>query len=66
MDELNAGRFDVCINQGINVRTLNNETAAAMASLRYRDGQMRQPRVYTALDNPRDAGRFLAGVSGAP
>ena len=62
VDELNDGHFRVCITQGINARMLNRETAEALASLNYRDDQMRVPRLYTALDNPRDTARFLTGL----
>ena len=60
--ELNDGRFRVCLTQGINARMLNAETAAALASMDYRDDQMRTRRLYTALDNPKDTGRFLKGL----
>lgn len=60
--ELNDGRFRVCLTQGINARMLNDETAAALASLDYHDDQMKVRRLYTALDNPKDTGRFLRGL----
>ena len=62
VDELKAGRFRVCITQGINARMLNDETAAALASIDYRDNRMQVRRLYTALDHPGDTDRFLRGL----
>ena len=45
------GRFKVCFNQGINARALNKETAAAIASVDYRDDSFKAKRIYTAWDN---------------
>ena len=60
--ELNDGGFRVCLTQGINARMLDEETASALASLDCYDDQMRVKRLYTALDNPKDTGRFLRGL----
>ena len=60
--ELTDGKFKVCINQGINARMLNPETAAGLAAIDYRDDQFKVRRIYTALDNPKDRGRFLKGL----
>ena len=60
--ELNDGGFRTCLTQGINARMLDEETAAALASLDCYDVRMRVKRLYTALDNPRDTGRFLRGL----
>ena len=60
--ELTDGQFRVCLTQGINVRLMDDEAAEALASLDYRDGTFRERRLYTALDNPKDTGRFEAGV----
>ena len=62
VDELRAGRYRVCLTQGINARSLTDDQAAALASVDYRDGRMESRRLYTALDNPRDTGRFVAGL----
>ena len=62
IDELNRGRFRVCLTQGINARLLTDEAAAALASLDYRDSRMVNRRLYTALDNPKDTGRFIRGL----
>lgn len=62
VEELRAGKFKVSFNQGINARFLTDETAAAAASVDYRDDQMRDRRLYTAWDNRRDEARLFAGL----
>lgn len=62
VDELRAGGFKVSFNQGINVRMVDEESAAVLASLNYRDGDFKQKRIYTAWDNLRDEERFKTGV----
>jgi hypothetical protein len=63
IEELQRGRFKVSFNQGINARMLTDETAAAMASVDYRDDSMKYKRLYTAFDNAKDAQRLFAGLS---
>lgn len=60
--ELRAGAFRVSFNQGINARMLNDATAAAIASVDYRDDGMELKRIYTAWDNRRDEERLFAGL----
>jgi hypothetical protein len=62
IDELREGGFRVCFNQGLNVRLLTKETAAALASVEYRDKDFRQRRLYTAWDNLRDERIFFRGI----
>lgn len=62
VDELRAGGFRVSFNQGINARFLDDESAAALASVDYRDDGMRQRRIYTAWDNRKDEARLFAGL----
>lgn len=62
VDELRAGAFRVSFNQGINARMLTDETAAAIASVDYRDDSMLVKRIYTAWDNRKDEGRLFAGL----
>lgn len=62
IDEIRVGRFKVSFNQGINARMLNNETAAAVAAVDYRDDSMRVKRIYTAWDNLKDEARLFAGL----
>jgi opacity protein-like surface antigen len=61
--ELQAGAFKVSFNQGINARMLTDETAAAVASVDYRDDSMKVKRIYTAWDNRKDESRLFAGLS---
>lgn len=60
--ELQAGRFKVSFNQGINARMLTDETAAAIASIDYRDDGMKSRRIYTAWDNLKDEKRLFLGL----
>lgn len=60
--EIQDGDFEVCLSQGINARFLTDETAAAMAGMRYRDDQFRKPRLYTAWDNRKDEDRLFNGL----
>lgn len=62
IDEMQRGRFKVSFNQGINARMLTDETAAAIASVDYRDDQMKVKRIYTAWDNRKDEARLFAGL----
>lgn len=60
--EIKAGKFHVCLNQGINVRLIDDEAAEALASIEYRDDQFQRRRLYTAWDNLRDEEIFFAGI----
>jgi len=62
IQELRAGGFRVSFNQGINARMLNDETAAAIASVDYRDDSMKVKRIYTAWDNRKDERRLFDGL----
>src|SRR5579885_2322537 len=61
--EIRDGGFKVCFSQGINARLLDDETAAALASVRYCDDDFRCRRVYTAWDNKKDEARLFAGLN---
>lgn len=60
--ELRTGKFRVCLSQGINVRLITDEAAAALASIEYRDTRFSERRLYTAWDNLRDEVVFFRGV----
>ena len=60
--EINEGKFKVCFNQGLNVRLLDEESCAALATLEYRDDQFKRRRLYTAWDNLGDEKIFMRGV----
>lgn len=62
IEEMRAGRFKVAFSQGINARALTDETAAAVASVDYRDDGMKVKRIYTAWDNRKDERRLFAGL----
>jgi hypothetical protein len=62
IDEIRAGGFRVCLNQGINVRLLDEDAAAALASIPYYDDAFRERRLYTAWDNVGDEDRFFRGI----
>lgn len=62
IEEMRNGRFKVAFSQGINARALTDETAAAIASVDYRDDQMKTKRIYTAWDNRKDEDRLFRGL----
>lgn len=62
IDEIRSGGFKVCLNQGINVRHLTPDAAAALASVEYRDDKFTERRVYTAWDNLKDEAVFFRGI----
>jgi hypothetical protein len=63
IDEIKSGGFKVCLNQGINIRMIDREAAAALASIPLRDDQFKTRRLYTAWDNIGDERRFFDGVN---
>jgi hypothetical protein len=62
INELMEGRFRVSFCQGINVRVLTDETAAAIASVDYRADDMKSKRIYTAWDSTKDQDRLFKGL----
>jgi hypothetical protein len=60
--EIRAGDFRVCFSQGINVRLIDDDAAAALATIKYRDTKFTCSRLYTAWDNLRDEKVFFSGV----
>ena len=62
IDEIRDGGFRVCLSQGINTRLITDETAAALASIQYRDTKFKERRLYTAWDNIGDEKVFFRGV----
>lgn len=60
--EIRDGDFKVCINQGVNIRVISDEAAAALASIEFRDVKFRRRRLYTAWDNLGDERVFFRGV----
>ena len=60
--EIRDGGFRVCFNQGINIRMIDQESAEAIASVRYYDDSFTVRRIYTAWDNLGDGERFFRGI----
>jgi hypothetical protein len=60
--EIREGGFRVCLSQGINVRLINDEAAAALASIEYRNTKFDERKLYTAWDNFGDERVFFKGV----
>jgi hypothetical protein len=62
VQEIRTGGFKVCFNQGINIRMIDDESAAALASIPLFDDSFTRRRLYTAWDNLGDEERFFRGV----
>jgi hypothetical protein len=60
--EIERGDFKVSFTQGINARMLTDETAAAIASVKYYDDGFKTRRIYTAWDNRKDEARLFRGL----
>jgi len=60
--EIIEGKFRICLQQGINVRLIDEAAAAALATVQYRDTKFKERRLYTAWDNLKDEGVFFKGV----
>lgn len=60
--EIVDGKFKVCINQGINVRLLDDEQAEAVAAMHPWDDQFARGRLYCAWDNIGDERVFFDGI----
>ena len=60
--DISDGGFKACFAQGINVRLITDEAAAAVASMEYRDDQFQRRRIYTAWDNFKDEQIFFRGL----
>lgn len=60
--EIREGGFRVCMSQGINLRLIDADAAAALASIEYRDADFSRRKLYTAWDNLRDERAFFRGV----
>lgn len=62
IEQIRAGQFKVCLSQGINVRLINDEAAAALATIQYRNTKFNERKLYTAWDNLGDEKIFFRGV----
>lgn len=62
VQEIRNGGFKVSFTQGINVRAMTPDVAAAIASIEYRDDGFSRRRLYTAWDNLKDGDVFFRGI----
>ena len=62
LGEIVDGGFKVCLNQGINIRMIDDVSAQALKRMGYWDDSFTQRRLYTAWDNIGDEERFFKGV----
>lgn len=62
VEEIVSGGFRVCLSQGINVRLIDSDAAAALARMEYRNADFNRRRLYTAWDNLGDERVFFKGV----
>ena len=62
IDEIKDGGFKVNFNQGVNIRMITDETAAALASVKYFDADFKVRRLYTAWDNLGQEKVFFQGL----
>ena len=62
IDELREGDFRASFNQGVNIRLMTDETAQALASVKYYDDQFKRRRLYTAWDNVGQERVFFRGL----
>ena len=60
--EIREGNFRVCFSQGINIRLIDAEGAAAIASIRYCGHDFKRKRLFTAWDSIGDESIFRRGV----
>lgn len=60
--EIRDGAFKICLSQGINVRLIHPEGAAALATIDYRNKDFTAKRLYTAWDNVKDEKVFFRGM----
>jgi len=60
--EIREGGFRICLSQGINVRLIDDESAAALATIEYRNTKFNERKLYTAWDNIGDEKIFFKGV----
>ena len=62
LQEIREGKFRVCFSQGINSRLINQESAEALATIRYRNSGFNERKLYTAWDNFGEERIFFNGV----
>lgn len=63
VQDMIEGKFKVCMTQGINVRLISEEAAAALARIDYRGNDFKAKRIYTAWDNLKHEKIFFKGAN---
>jgi len=61
-NEIIDGNFKICLNQGINVRLINEEACEYLSRMQYYDDSFTKRVLYTAWDNLKDGDIFFRGV----
>lgn len=61
--EINEGGFKLSLSQGINARLMNEEQAAALASVNYRNDAMDRKCIHTAWDSIGDEKVLFRGLN---
>jgi pyruvate-formate lyase-activating enzyme len=62
IQEMIDGDYRVCLNQGVNLRMLDDAAAKALASIKHYNDSFNERIIYTAWDNLGDEERFFRGV----
>lgn len=62
IQEIVDGGFKVCLNQGINIRMVDEAAAKAIGMIDYQNDRFDQKIMYTSWDNLGDEQRFFRGV----
>lgn len=63
LQEALDGDFQICLNQGINVRLIHKEGAEMLSRCKFRDEKFKRKALYTAWDNRKDEAVFLKGIN---
>lgn len=61
-NEIIDGNFKICLNQGINVRLIDEESCEYLSRMQYYDDSFTKRVLYTAWDNFKDGDIFFRGV----
>ena len=61
-NEIIEGDFKICLNQGINIRLIDEESSEYLARMQYYDDSFTKRVLYTAWDNFKDGEIFFRGV----
>lgn len=62
IDEIKGNNLKVCFSQGLNIRIITEDQAAALASVRFTNLKNAYKQVHFAWDKVGDESRILAGI----